>query len=76
MENIHTLSTDGSGTWYPLYTCRLLKVKHHRHSIYKKSIIERRAIQYIKDRTEYIERFSELVIDLYWQMHHKYSIFH
>jgi len=52
MENIHTFSTDGSDTWYPLYACRLLKVKHHLHSIYEKSNIERRAIQYMKDRTE------------------------
>jgi putative transposase len=45
----HTLPTDG-GTWYP-YACRLPKVKHHLHSTFEKSIIER-TIQYIKDRTE------------------------
>jgi putative transposase len=42
----HTLSTDG-GTWYPLYACKLLKVKHHLHSTYEKSIIER-TMKYIK----------------------------
>jgi putative transposase len=50
----HTLSTDG-GTWYP-YACRLLKVNHHLHSTYEKSIIER-TIQYIKDRTEYFDDY-------------------
>ncbi len=43
------VSTDG-GTWYP-QACRFLKLKHHVHSSYEKSIIER-TIQYIKDRTE------------------------
>ncbi|KAA2281113.1 DDE-type integrase/transposase/recombinase [Candidatus Nitrosocosmicus agrestis] len=42
-------STDG-GTWYPM-ACRFLKLKHHIHSPYEKSIIER-TMQYIKDRTE------------------------
>jgi putative transposase len=33
--------------------CKFLKIKHHLHSSYEKeSIIERRTIQYIKDRTE------------------------
>ena len=45
----HTLSTDG-GTWYP-YACKLLKVKHHLHSTYEKSIIER-TIQNTLLRTE------------------------
>jgi putative transposase len=45
----HPVSTDGA-TWYPL-ACRFLKLKHHIHSSYGKSIIER-TIQYIKDRTE------------------------
>lgn len=43
------VSPDG-GTWYP-QACRFLKVRHHIHSPYEKSIIER-TIQYIKDRTE------------------------
>ena len=43
------VSTDG-GTWYP-QACRFLRVKHHLHSSYEKSIIER-TMQYIKDRTE------------------------
>jgi len=43
------VSTDG-GTWYP-QACRFLKLRHHIHSYYERSIIER-TIQYIKDRTE------------------------
>jgi putative transposase len=43
------ISTDG-GTWYP-QTCKFLRLKHHVHSFYEKSIIER-TIQYVKDRTE------------------------
>ena len=45
----HTVSTDG-GTWYP-YACKFLKLRHHLHSSFEKSIIER-TIQYIKDRIE------------------------
>ena len=45
----HPVSTDG-GTWYP-QACQFLKINHHIHSSYEKSIIER-TIQYIKDRTE------------------------
>ncbi len=45
----HPVSTDG-GTWYP-QACQFLKLKHHLHSSYEKSIIER-TMQYIKDRTE------------------------
>ena len=45
----HPVSTDG-GTWYP-QACQFLKLDHHIHSFYEKSIIER-TIQYIKDRTE------------------------
>ena len=45
----HPVSTDGS-TWYP-QACRFLKLNHHLHSSYEKSIIER-TMQYIKDRTE------------------------
>ncbi len=45
----HPVSTDG-GTWYP-QACRFLRIEHHIHSTYEKSIIER-TMQYIKDRTE------------------------
>ena len=45
----HSVSTDG-GTWYP-QACRFLKIRHHLHSAYEKSLIER-TMQYIKDRTE------------------------
>ncbi len=43
------VSTDG-GTWYP-QACQFLKLKHHVHPSFEKSIIER-TMQYIKDRTE------------------------
>jgi len=45
----HNISTDG-GTWYR-QTRKFLKIDHHLHSSYEKSIIER-TMQYIKDRTE------------------------
>ena len=45
----HPVFTDG-GTWYPM-ACQFLKLKHHIHSSYEKSLIERK-MQYIKDRTE------------------------
>ena len=32
--------------------CKFLKLKHHIHLPYEKSIVERRTIQYLKDRTE------------------------
>jgi putative transposase len=44
------VSTDGGGTWYP-QAWKFLKLKHHLHSRYEKSNIER-IIQYIKDRVE------------------------
>ena len=45
----HLISTDG-GTWYP-QACKFLKLRHHLHSPFEKSIIER-TIQYIKDRID------------------------
>ena len=45
----HPVSTDG-GTWYP-QACKYLKLRHHIHSAYEKSIIEL-TIEYLKDRTE------------------------
>ena len=47
---LHQVSSDG-GTWYPPQACIFLKLNHHLHSPFKKSIIER-TIQYIKDRTD------------------------
>ena len=44
------VSTDGGRTWYP-QACGFLKVDHHIHSPFEKSIIER-TMQHIKDRTE------------------------
>ena len=35
----HPISTDG-GSWYP-QACRFLKLDHHIHSSFEKSIIER-----------------------------------
>ena len=46
---LHSVSSDG-GTWYP-QACKFLKLKHHLHSSFEKSLIER-TMQYIKDRTE------------------------
>lgn len=45
----HPVSTDG-GTWYPMAS-RFLGLKHHLHSPYERSMIER-TMQYVKDRTE------------------------
>jgi putative transposase len=45
----HPVRTDG-GAWYP-QACKFLRLEHHLHSSFEKSIIER-TIQYIKDRTE------------------------
>ena len=45
----HPVLTDGD-TWYPM-ACKFLKLKHHIHSPFEKSLIER-TMQYIKDRTE------------------------
>ena len=54
----HPVSTDG-GTWYP-QACRFLRLPHHIHSSYEKSIIER-TIQYIiKDRTECFDDYFSL----------------
>ncbi|HET7389495.1 MAG TPA: DDE-type integrase/transposase/recombinase [Nitrososphaeraceae archaeon] len=50
----YPVSTDG-GSWYP-QACRFLKLHHHIHSYYEKSIIER-TIQYIKDRTEIFDDY-------------------
>jgi putative transposase len=44
----HPVSTDG-GKWYPM-ACRFLGPRHHLHSHFEKSLIER-TMQY-KDRTE------------------------
>jgi len=43
------ISTD-RGTWYH-QSCKLLKLKHHLHSSFEKTIIERTK-QYIKNRAE------------------------
>ena len=37
----HLVSTDGDSTWYP-QACKFLKLKHHIHLPYEKSIIERK----------------------------------
>ena len=46
------------GTWYPPQVCKFLKVEHHIHSPFEKSIIER-IVQYIKDRTT--ESFNDYI---------------
>ena len=46
----HPVSTDG-GTWYPQQACRSLKLNHHIHSSYEKSlIIERTAVYQRQNR--------------------------
>ena len=47
MVNIQFLQMEGPGIHR---ACRFLKMNHHLHSSYEKSIIER-TMQYIKDRT-------------------------
>ncbi len=47
---LHSVWSDGGGTWYS-QPCRFLKLNHHIHSSFTKSLIER-TMQYIKDRTE------------------------
>jgi putative transposase len=49
MENILYQQME-EALWYP-QACQFLKLEHHLHSPFEKSIIER-TIQYIKDRTE------------------------
>jgi len=48
---LHSVSSDGGSTWYPSQACKFLKLNHHLHSSFEKSIIER-TMQYIKYRTE------------------------
>ena len=47
---------------YP-QTCRFLKLRHHRHSPFEKSIIER-TMQYIKDRTESFDDYFPCRLEL------------
>lgn len=37
----HPVSTDRGGTWYPM-ACEFLRLKHHIHSPWEKSLIERK----------------------------------
>ena len=46
-----SVSTNGGLGIHP-QACQFLKLNHHIYSSYEKSIIERKTIQYIKDRTE------------------------
>ena len=41
---------------YP-QACNFMKMTHHLHSVYEKSIIIERTIQYIKDRTEMFDDY-------------------
>ena len=50
MYGKHQVSSDGIVNSYPL-ACRFLKINHHIHSSFEKSLIERK-VQYIKDRIE------------------------
>ena len=35
----HNISTNDGGTWYPPQACKFLKIDHHLHSPFEKSII-------------------------------------
>jgi putative transposase len=48
---LHSVWSDGGGTWYPQQARRFLKLNHNIHSSFTKSLIDR-TMQYIKDRTE------------------------
>jgi putative transposase len=52
----HPLTFYDGRTWYP-QACNFLKITHHLHSSYEKSIIIERTIQYIKDRTEMFDDY-------------------
>ncbi len=52
---LHSVSSSDGGTWYP-QACKFLKLVHHLHSSYEKSLIER-TMQYIKDRTEVFDDY-------------------
>ena len=56
----HPVSTDG-GTWYP-QACRFLKLQHHLHSSFERSLVER-TMQYIKDRTECFDDYFPCRLD-------------
>ena len=51
----HPVSASDGGTWYP-QACKFLKLKHHLHSSFEKSLVER-TMQYIKDRTESFDNY-------------------
>ena len=51
----HHIST-GGGAWYPPQACKFLKLRHHLHSLFDKSIMER-TMQYIKERIECFEYY-------------------
>jgi putative transposase len=57
----HPVSTDGK-TWYP-QACKFLKLEHHIHSSYEKSLIER-TMQYKKDRTENFDDYFAIGKDI------------
>ena len=48
----HSVSTSYGGTWCPPQACQFLKLQHHLHSTFEKSIIIERTMQYIRDKTE------------------------
>ena len=52
----------GGGIWYPPQACRFLKLQHHLHSYFEKSLVER-TIQYIKDRTESFDDYFPCRLD-------------
>ena len=56
----HTVYTDG-GTWYP-EACNVLRLKHHLHSPFEKSLMER-VNQYFKDRIENFDDYYPCMQD-------------
>jgi len=54
----HPISVDGDTCYTPL-VCRFLKLHHHIHSSYEKSIFER-TIQYIIDITEAFDDYFHI----------------
>ena len=55
----HPVSTDDGGTWYP-QACRFLRLRHHIHSRYEKSIIEKERYS----SSKIIERSISMIIFL------------
>ena len=58
------------GGYYHPQACRFLKLNHHIHPSYEKSVIER-IIHYIKDRTESFDDYFSYMLKNYKAKHVK-----